>query len=78
MAEALQVDEKALKLQADVGDAYMHAMTTCNLSDVHRHLGNLEVAIDYAQQGLPGVRGLGRRFWPGVGSLELGTWPCWP
>jgi predicted ATPase/CHAT domain-containing protein len=70
--EALLVGERARQSQADIGDAYMHAITTCNLSDIHRHLGNLDTAIELARQGLQAHETIHSEFGQALAHLNWG------
>lgn len=71
--EAQDAYERALKMSSDIGDAYMHAMIQCNLSDGYIHLGNLPGAIDHATAGLAEYRALESSFGEAHAHLNWGS-----
>jgi predicted ATPase len=50
--DARQAYTLGLEMQAVIGDAYMHALTLCNLAEVHRYLGDLDQSMQLAYAGL--------------------------
>ena len=70
---AAEAYRRAIDLHATTDDAYAYVMTLCNLSDVDRHLGNLEEAIHHAQTGVEEARALKAAFSQAHAHFNLGA-----
>ena len=70
--EARQAHERALETQFVTTDLRMYAATHCNLSDVHRHLGNPKEAVRLAEIGLQLACGLNLEFEEALACQNLG------
>ncbi|MBK9095760.1 MAG: tetratricopeptide repeat protein [Anaerolineae bacterium] len=70
--EAKQAHEQALKVLSTTRDMRMYAATHCNLSDVCRHLGDLEAALRLAEESLKLAVALDLHFEEALAHLNLG------
>lgn len=65
--------QQAIEFHANTDNAYAYIMTLCNLSDVERHLGNLEEASRHAQRGVDEAQRLGAAFSQAHAHYNLGA-----
>ena len=59
-------------MQAAIGDAYMHALTLCNLAEAHRYLGDLDQSLRLARAGLEEFQQQKSAFGQALAHLNLG------
>ena len=70
--EARRTYERGLEMQAAIGDAYMHALTLCNLAETHRYLGDLDQSLRLARAGLDEFQQQKSAFGQALAHLNLG------